>query len=82
MIEIRSKFVIVNLNPSLDFGSDQNQRSKLAGLESELSTIRFITPNRICLVSSTKSSTQNKVPDAGKGGGHTGAKPLMLCNEY
>ena len=42
--------MIVNSNLSLDFELDQNRRSKSAGLESELSTIQFGTPNHISLL--------------------------------
>ena len=45
MIEI----AIADSDWSLNFESDRNQQSKLAGLESGLLTIQFVSPNRISL---------------------------------
>ena len=39
-----------NWNPLLDFESDRSRQSKSTGLESELSTIQIVSPNRISLV--------------------------------
>ena len=41
---------IVDWDLSLDFELDRNRQSKSAVLKSELSTIRFVRPNRISLV--------------------------------
>ena len=48
--QIYIKIAIVDTISSLKSELDQNQRSNLAGLESESSTIRFQTPNRISLL--------------------------------
>ena len=44
------KIAIVDSDSSLDFESNRNRQSKLAVLESKSSTIRFVSPNRISLV--------------------------------
>ena len=44
------EIAIVDLNPSLDFKSDRNQRSNSDFIFDSTTTIPFVTPNRISLV--------------------------------
>ena len=50
--QIQIKIEIVDSDSLLDFDSDGNRQSKSTGLKSKLSTIQFVSPNRISLVSS------------------------------